>query len=132
MSEINISSLPPEVTYLILDKVPLEFIPITKIVCKDFYGLSKDIEKKKGKLTDKEIITLLTKDENIHLILKINNFYSDNIEYALSIASEYGQLEMMKLAKDWGASDFDGALYDASKGGQLEAMELAKDWGASV
>ena len=53
-----------------------------------------------------------------------------DFNYALSSAARGGHIDCMKLAKKWGATEFNGALNNAARGGHLDCLTLAKEWGA--
>ena len=42
-----------------------------------------------------------------------------------------GHLEIVKLCKEWGATDYDGAMWWAAINGHLEIVKLCKEWGAT-
>ena len=54
-----------------------------------------------------------------------------NFDEAMARAACGGETECMKLAKKWGASDFNRALLSAADKRQLNSMELAVEWGAT-
>ena len=43
-----------------------------------------------------------------------------------------GHLGIVKLCKEWGATDYDGAMWWATINGHLEIVKLCKEWGALV
>ena len=48
-------------------------------------------------------------------------------------AAVYGgrHVEIVKLCKDWGATDFSGVMAIAASKGHIEIVKLGKDWGAT-
>ena len=49
----------------------------------------------------------------------------------MACAANSGYVEFVKLCKDWGATDFDGALAGAAMRGYVEIVELCREWGAT-
>ena len=52
------------------------------------------------------------------------------INISLKFSSLTGEIECMKLAKEWGADAYNDAMVSASLKCQFEAMKLLKEWGA--
>ena len=46
-------------------------------------------------------------------------------------AAENGHIEIVKLCKEWGATNFNGAMILAAKNGHVEVMKLCKEWGVT-
>ena len=46
-------------------------------------------------------------------------------------AAEFGYVEIVKLCKEWGATDFDEPMDIAAFGGYVEIVKLCKEWGAT-
>ena len=44
--------------------------------------------------------------------------------------AENGNIAIVKLSKECGAIDFDGAMFDAAKNGHIEIVKLCQKWGA--
>ena len=44
-------------------------------------------------------------------------------------AAGSGHIEVVKLCKEWGATDFDRAMVRAVESGHIEIFKLCKEWG---
>ena len=47
-------------------------------------------------------------------------------------AVEYGFIEIVKLCKEWGATNYDGVLLRAAFNGYIDIAKLCKEWGAKL
>ena len=45
-------------------------------------------------------------------------------------AAKGGHVEIVKLCKEWGATDFNRVMKEAAWGGHVEIVKLCKEWGA--
>jgi len=59
----------------------------------------------------------------------IQNFDEKLLNRILLSSAINGHLDTMRLAKTWGAKDYDSAFIGAAKTGHLSAMRLLKKWG---
>ena len=50
---------------------------------------------------------------------------------AMSNAAWKGHVEIVKLCKEWGATDFNRAMSNAAWEGHVEIVKLCKEWGAT-
>ena len=46
-------------------------------------------------------------------------------------AAESGHVEIVKLYKEWGATDLDAAMIKAAREDHIEILKLCKKWGAT-
>ena len=49
----------------------------------------------------------------------------------MSNAAWKGHVEIVKLCKEWGATDFNSAMEEAAWEGHVEIVKLCKEWGAT-
>ena len=76
----------------------------------------------------------------MHFLELLFTFFDDDIEnaaknvakfdQAMEIAAAEGQIKIVKLCKEFGATNFDLAMENAAENGHIEIVKLLKEWGA--
>src|ERR1700677_700240 len=81
--------------------------------------------------TTNNLMTIAAEGGHEVLVRLAKDWGATDIDCAMVKAARSGHEVLVRLAKDWGATDFEGAMDYAAGGGHEALVRLAKDWGAT-
>src|ERR1700677_1612036 len=119
--------MPDDVVRLFLG-LAVDYFPVIRAVCVRWRGLCSA----RGA---PELAALATRGHSNLLMwilgLRGRPYSASTTNRLMAYAAEGGHEALVRLAKDWGATNFDWAMAYAAIGGHEALMRLAKDWGAT-
>ena len=63
--------------------------------------------------------------------MKMKKKDEDELYEGLAKAARNGHEDIVRLCKEWGATDFDWMMSSAAEGGHKDIVKLFKEWGAT-
>ena len=71
------------------------------------------------------------RDGHLDIVKILKKWGATDFDSAMEEAARGGHFEIVKACREWGATDFDGAMAEAAFGGHLEIVKACKEWGAT-
>src|ERR1700677_4623696 len=119
--------MPDDVVRLFLG-LAADYVPVIRAVCVRWRSLCST----RGA---PELAVLATRGHSNILVwildLQGRPYSVSTTNKLMTFAAGGGHEALVRLAKDWGATDFNLAMVNAAGGGHEALMKLAKDWGAT-
>ena len=69
------------------------------------------------------------REGHVEIVKLCKEWGATDFNWAMSNAAREGHVEIVKLCKEWGATDFNWAMSNAVRYGHVEIVKLCKEWG---